>query len=315
MGNNQDTSAADLLLFAEVVDAGSFTAAAERLGLPKSSVSRRIAALEARLGERLLTRSTRRLALTDFGAALQAHARRVAEEVEAVQALAEHRRSEPSGRLRVSMPGDFAMLTLPHMLTEFSRRYPRIELQLDLSPRRVDLLAENFDLAIRMGVLPDDATLAARRLADFEFGLVAAPAYLAAAGTPSRPEALPSHRCLAVLARDGRSMPWHLSRGSEHWSGPLAEPISANSMGVLVQLARAGAGIAAVSLHYVDEALERGELVRLLPDWQMPSNPAWAVMPSRRLVPPKTRAFVDALRAELARWAGHGRLAPPDPAV
>ncbi|MCB1888914.1 MAG: LysR family transcriptional regulator [Rhodocyclaceae bacterium] len=314
MGNNQAASAADLLLFAEVVEAGSFTAAADRLGLPKSSVSRRIAALEARLGERLLTRSTRRLALTDFGSALQAHARRVAEEVEAVQALAEHRRSEPSGLLRVSMPGDFAMLTLPQMLTDFTRRHPRIVLQLDLSPRRVDLLAENFDLAIRMGVLPDDATLVARRLAEFEFGLVAAPAYLAVAGMPRHPESLPAHRCIAVLTRDGRSMPWHLQREAEHWSGALAEPIAANSMGVLVQLARAGAGIAAVSLHYVEEALEQGELVRLLPDWRMPSNPAWAVMPSRRLVPPKTRAFIDALKGELARWAGPGRPVAPGPA-
>lgn len=315
MSNNSDTAAADLLVFAEIVEAGSFTAAAERLALPKSSVSRRIAALEARLGERVLTRSTRRLTLTDFGTALLAHARRVSEEVEAVQALAEHRRSEPSGVLRVSMPGDFAMLTLPHMLTGFSRRYPRIELQLDLSPRRVDLLAENFDIAIRMGGLPDDATLVARRLADFESGLVAASAYLAEAGTPTAPADLASHRFIALLTRDGRTAPLELTRGDSRWTGALSEAIAANSMGVLVQLAQAGAGIAAVSLLYVRGAIAQGTLVRLLPEWTLPSHAAWAVMPSRRLIPPKTRAFIDALKAELGDKSAPGELVASVPAV
>lgn len=308
MSNNKAPSAADLLIFSRVLESGSFSAAAEQLGLPKSSVSRRVAALEAELGERLLTRSTRRLVLTDFGQALAGHARRVAEEVDAVRAMAEHRRSEPSGLLRVSMPGDFAMLTLPEMLARFAERYPRIEVQLDLSPRRVDLLAENFDLAIRMGVLPDDATLVARRLADFEPALVASPAYLDAAGTPHQPGDLPVHHCVGLLARDGKTTPWHLSRAAQHWVGDHPGRLAANSMGVLLQLALAGAGIAAVSLHYAAPFLARGELRRLLPDWSMPSNPAWAVMPSRRLVPPKTRVFVEALIQALGglEAASHG---------
>lgn len=287
--------ASDLVIFARVVEAGSFSRAAERLGLPKSSVSRRIAALEDQLGERLLTRTTRRFTLTDFGAELLPSARRVSEEAESVRGLAESRRSEPCGLLRVSMPGDFATLLLPEMIASFCERHPGIDLQLDLSPRRVDLVAENFDLAIRMGSLPDDATLVARRIADFEIGLVAAPDYLNRHGVPASPQELDEHRAIRLLTRSGEPAAIRLVRGNEVWQAVPAGRVAANSIGVMVQLARAGAGIAAVSLRYVSEMLKNGELLQVLSDWKAPSSPAWAVMPSRRLVPPKTRAFVDAL--------------------
>ncbi|MCC8986947.1 MAG: LysR family transcriptional regulator, partial [Candidatus Contendobacter sp.] len=130
----------DLLIFARVAEAGSFSRAAERLGLPKSTVSRRITLFEDQLGERLMLRTTRRLALTEFGEHLLEHARQVATEVEAVKALAEHRQARPSGRLRVSMPSDFANLLLTDMLAAFIALHPAVALELDLSPRRVDLL-------------------------------------------------------------------------------------------------------------------------------------------------------------------------------
>src|SRR5689334_18641463 len=133
----------DLLLFARVVEDGSFSRAGERLGLPKSTVSRRLAALETQLGERLLLRTTRKLTVTDFGHSVLDHARHVADEVDAASALAQHRQAKPSGRLRVSMPGDFATLVLGRVLGEFVERYPDISLELDLSPRRVDLIGEN----------------------------------------------------------------------------------------------------------------------------------------------------------------------------
>ena len=154
----------DLLLFARVVDEGSFSRAAERLGLPKSTLSRRITELESQLGERLLLRTTRKLSVTDFGHAVLAHAHQVTAEVESTMALAQHRQVQPSGRLRVSMPNDFANDVLANLLADFIATYPAISLELDLSARRVDLISENFDVAIRMGDLPDDATLAARRL-------------------------------------------------------------------------------------------------------------------------------------------------------
>src|SRR5471030_413985 len=174
----------DLLLFARIVECGSFSLAAERVGLPKSTVSRRISLLEAHLGERLLQRTTRKLVLTEFGASLLDHARRVADETEAAGALAQHRQGAPSGLLRVSMPADFANLAMGPVLAGFMEQYPAIALELDLSPRRVDLLAENFDLAIRMGNLPDDATLAARRITFSSHALYAAPSYNSLRGLP-----------------------------------------------------------------------------------------------------------------------------------
>ncbi|MET0334075.1 MAG: LysR family transcriptional regulator, partial [Rhizobacter sp.] len=240
----------DLLLFARVADEGSFSRAGERLGLPKSTVSRRVAALESQLGERLLLRTTRKLSLTDLGHALLTHARQVADEVEAAAALAQHRQVEPSGKLRVSMPGDFATGVLGRLLTDFVLRYPAISLEVDLSPRRVDLIGENFDVAIRMGDLPNDATLAARRLADLSVGLYASPDYLKRRGTPSEPEALMEHDGLQILTRTGEPLPWVLMRGEQRWEGIPPSRARANSPELLIRMVRGGAGIAMVSDHF-----------------------------------------------------------------
>ncbi len=285
----------DLLLFASVVDEGNFTRAAARLGLPKSTVSRRVAALEAQLGERLLLRTTRKISVTDFGLGVLEHAHRVVEEVAAATALAAHRQAEPSGRLRVSMPGDFADSLLGPLLAEFIARYPAIGIEIDLSSRRVDLIGENFDVAIRMGDLPDDASLAARRLASFSASLYAAPAYLARRGTPSEPEALMEHDALRLLTRAGEPMPWVLTRGEARWEGIPPGRATVNSPDLLSRLARAGAGITIVSDHFAQPYLESGALVEVLPDWQAPASTAWAVFPGRRLMPARTRVFIDAL--------------------
>lgn len=289
----------DLLFFARIAETGSFSRAAEALGLPKSTLSRRITALETRLGERLLLRTTRRLTLTEFGQQLLDHARQMAAEVEAVQALAESRQARPSGRLRVSMPSDFANLLLPEMLAAFMSLHPAVTLELDLSPRRVDLLGENFDLAIRIGDLPDDTLLAARRLADFQTGLYAAPAYLAEHGRPRVPADLADHRGLLLLARSGETSPWMLTRGEEHWRGLPPAVLSANSPETLIRLAIAGAGITAVPSYFASPSVRDGQLQRLLGDWSSPPHTAWAVFPGRRLMPAKTRAFLDMLQTAL----------------
>jgi DNA-binding transcriptional LysR family regulator len=288
----------DLLLFARVVDEGSFSRAGERLGLPKSTVSRRVAALEAQLGERLLLRTTRKLSLTDLGHGLLTHARQVADEVEAAAALAQHRQLAPSGKLRVSMPGDFAVGVLGRLLAEFVVRYPAVSLEVDLSPRRVDLIGEGFDLAIRMGELSNDATLAARRLADLSQGLYAAPDYLRRRGTPSEPEALMEHDSLQILTRGGEPLPWVLTRGEQRWEGVPVARARANSPELLIRLVRGGAGIAMVADHFAEAYVRSGELVPLLVEWTPPRSPAWAVFPGRRLMPTRTRVFLDALEAE-----------------
>jgi DNA-binding transcriptional LysR family regulator len=288
----------DLLLFARVVDEGSFSRAALRLGLPKSTVSRRVAALEAQLGERLLLRTTRKLTVTDFGVAVLEHAHHVVEDVAAAASLAQNRQLKPSGRLRVTMPSDMANLVLAPLLAEFVLKHPAITLEVDLSARFVDLIGENFDIAIRMGELRDDASLAARRVAAFTGSLYAAPAYLARRGTPSEPEALMEHDALRILARTGDPMPWLLVRGDTRWEGIPPGRATANSPEVLMRMALAGAGIAVVHDYFALPYLQRGELVQVLPDWHTPPVAAWAVFPGRRLMPARTRVFLDALNAK-----------------
>lgn len=291
----------DLLIFATVVDAGSFTAAADRLGLPKSTVSRRLSQFEERLGERLLLRTTRRLSLTELGEGLLEHAREIASEVDAAAALALSRQVQPSGRLRVSMPADVANPMLVDMLARFSAQYPAVTLELDLSPRRVDLLAEHFDLVLRMGELPDDSLLAARKLADFPNALYAAPSYLARFGEPHTPDDLREHRTLHMMARSGEMLAWTLSSGQQQWRCEPKARVVANSPELLVRMARAGAGITAAPEYSALPWLRSGELRRVLPEWRLDSATAWAVFPGRRLMPVKTRAFLDMLQAELAR--------------
>jgi len=295
----------DLLLFARVMEAGSFSRAAERLRLPKSTVSRRMAALEDRLGEKLLQRSTRRLALTDFGQGVLEHARVVASEVDGALALALHRQQRPRGRLKVSMPGDFAQQALPDMLSRFVRDNPEVQLELDLSPRRVDLIAEGFDLALRMGQLPEDSQLAARRLALIATGLYASPGYLAQHGEPQLPEALGSMHGLMILSRHGDAVPWKLRRseGTDwvHWEGLPQFKTLVNAPDMLLRMACADVGITAVGAHFAQPFVDRGELVRVLPGWELPPVPCWAVFPERRLMPLRTRAFLDAMVEVLSR--------------
>lgn len=290
----------DLLLFARVVDEGSFSRAAERLHVPKSTVSRRVAALEAELGERLLLRTTRKLTLTDFGRAVLEHARHVAEDVAAAAALAQHRQAEPSGRLRVSMPGDLANLILAPLLADFAIRYPAITLEVDLTARFVDLVGENYDVALRVGDLADDASLAARRVATFTGSLCASPAYVARRGVPSEPEALMEHDALLAIAKDGEPLPWILRRGDAIWQGIPPARARANSPGLLMQLALGGAGITVVNDGFALPYIQRGELVSLLADWTPPPTPLSAVFPGRRLMPARTRVFLDALEAKFA---------------
>ena len=290
----------DLLLFARVVDEGSFSRAAQRLGVPKSTVSRRVAALETQLGERVLTRTTRKLTVTDFGTAVLQHARHVAEDVQAAESLAQNRQTEPSGRLRVTMPADLGNLLLAPWIAEFVQLYPAITLEIDFSARFVDLVGENFDLAIRMGELRDDASLTARRVASFRSSLYAAPAYVARRGAPAEPRALLQHVGLHTLSRTGEPNPWILQRDDEQWRGVAVSRAVANSPEVLMRMALHGAGITLVHDHFAVQYVERGELLPVLPEWRSAPVSAWAVFPGRRLMPLRTRAFIDALVARLS---------------
>ncbi len=293
----------DLLLFARIVECGSFSLAAERVQLPKSTVSRRISLLEAHLGERLLQRTTRKLVLTEFGASLLEHARKVADETEAAGALAQHRQGAPSGLLRVSMPADFANIGVSEMLAQFMHRYPAISLELDLSPRRVDLVAENFDLAIRMGNLPDDASLAARRITFSSLALYASPTYTGLRGLPEHPDDLFKHDLLSLPPRVNGLIQWTLLRGKTRWERELPVRLLGNSPEMIVRMASNGVGIGASTEAIAAPFLQAGTLVRVLPEWAFPEVTGWAVFPGRRLMPAKTRVFLDMLEEAFDRRA------------
>lgn len=291
----------DLILFAHVMDEGSFSKAAERTGLPKSTLSRRITALEERLGERLLTRSTRRLSITEFGERILEHGRRLREETEAAAALAQHRQDMPRGVLRVSLPPDFTELDLTPVLLQYAASYPEVRLELDLSPRRVDLLAERFDLAVRAAArLPDDATLVARKLCDMPNGLYASPAYLQRYGVPAAPEELLGHVGLCLIGGNGEPLAWRLTRGKSVWEGLPNGPLAANSPGLQCDLARHGMGIVGLTDGFAKPWVGQGVLVRVLPEWHLPTVTLWCVTPGRHLLPARTSAFIALLRAALA---------------
>lgn len=285
----------DLMIFARVVEAGSFSAAAERLGLPKSTVSRRLSALEARLGERLVHRTTRRTVLTEMGQRILIPAEQIIHEVETVMAVADDRQVTPSGRLRVSVPGDFAAITLTPMLARFAAAHPAVQVELDLSPGYVDMFADGFDLAIRIGGATEDAHLTTRHLVDIGIGLYAAPSYVAAAGEPETPDAIVRFNAL-VLHSGGDIVPWRLERDGQVISADISgRRVSANAYELLLRLARAGAGIAALPDPFAHPYVANGELKRVLPAWRLPPAMVRAVFPSRKLMPRKTRAFLDGL--------------------
>lgn len=295
-GTNRLLQPNDLLLFAHVVAWGSFSRAAEQLEIPKSSLSRRISQLEEQLGEKLLRRTTRKLALTEFGQELLEHANQIRDATEAANAFAQHCRIRPQGRLRVSMPSDFANVVLAELLSAFAALHPEVSLDIDLSPRAVDLIAERFDIALRIGSLPANISLNARRFGQFAVGLYAAPSYLAEYGMPSSPQNLNNHMGLSLPDKTSAGpQTWLLSHnGQQHAITPAAR-IVANSPELLLRLSRAGAGIAAAPEIYTPEFVAKRELVRILPQWTLPPVSGWALFPERRLMPAKTRAFLDML--------------------
>jgi len=285
-------SADDYILFATIVEQGSMVRAAEYLGMPKATVSRRLTNLETALEQRLLLRTTRRLSLTEFGQEFLDHCRRIAEEVATAQDFVRSQDVLPRGRLRVSMPGDYAKQHFSRAIATFIEAYPDIQLDIDLTSRRVDLIGERYDLAIRMGTLENDATLVARKIDEQCFGLYASPIYLALHPAPKHPDDLAHHASVRLLSGRGTALPWKLTRGKVVWEGIPPGRLTLNSPDVIQQLLLDGAGIGALPERFVSADVRLKRLLRILPDWSLPTVPAWAVMPMRRYLPAKTRALL-----------------------
>jgi DNA-binding transcriptional LysR family regulator len=294
-------SADDYILFVAIVEQESLVRAAEHLGMPKATVSRRLTNLEAALGQRLLLRTTRRLTLTDFGMEFLEHCRRVAEEVTATRDFVNSQEERPRGRLRVSMPGEYARQHFSHAFATFIETYPEIQLDLDLTSRRVDLIGERFDLAIRMGTLDNDSSLAARKIDEQSIGLYASPIYLALHPAPKHPDDLERHAAVRLMSARGTPIVWKLLRGKRVWEGTPPGRLTLNSMDVIQQLLLDGAGIGALPDRFAAEDARLKRLVRVLPEWCLPPVPAWAVTPMRRYLPAKTRTFLAHLEQFIAK--------------
>ena len=284
----------DLEAFVAVVEAGSITQAAERLGIAKSAVSRRLVGLEERLGVELIRRTTRRLNLTDTGQGFYEQAARVLADLEEAESAAAQSHGELRGRLKVALPLSFGLRHMAGPIGDFARLHPKVSFDLDLNDRRVDLLEEGADLALRIGRL-DDSSLIARRLFDARTVVVASPAYLEAHGTPTAPEELVDHRCL-VYSNLADPTRWRYRDADGAAVDVRITPaMSASSGDLICDMAARGHGIAMQPTFIAGALVSIGELKPVLTDVQWPVTPAWAVYPPTRHLSYRVRAFIDFL--------------------
>ena len=280
-----------IAVFVKVVQAGSFSQAAKLLNMPNSTVSAKVAALEKRLGVTLLQRTTRRLHLTEPGAGYFRRCLQALEGLQAAESELESERSETKGVLRLTAPVELGRSALPPVLDVLMKRHPAIEIDLIITNRLVDLVAENIDVAVRAGPLKDSA-LIAKRFVLGQFGLWASPSYLKNNSVPRNPNELKEHDCLRFAPFTGRKL--QLTNGRERAQIALAGRITADDFEALRALAVLGWGIALLpSFLCAEEAKER-KLVSVLPNWRGDSVSISVVYPAQRFVAPKIRAFITA---------------------
>ena len=297
MRDNQFRDLNELAVFTYVVEHGGFTAAAEATQLPKSNISRRIARLEARLGVRLLERTTRKVHVTEIGDIYYRHCRRMLDEADHADLYVEQAMDIPRGTLRVSATVNVGQHLLAPMAAEFMSQYPEVLFELVWTNRRVDVIDEGFDLTIRIGPL-QDSSLVARRLGQLRLFLYASAEYLKARGTPREPEDLQDHDCL-VMSDMGGGNQWTLSTGDITEQVVLTPRASVNDFDTLRRMVADGGGIAILPsyMHFGDY---HNRLVRVLDDWTGRLTELHAIFPSHRGATPKVRAFLDFIVVRLA---------------
>lgn len=280
--------------FSAVVENGSFTAAAENLGISKPVVSKQVSQLEKHLGVQLLQRTTRRLHLTQAGEIFASYSHRIMSEVHEAEQSVLPLQSEPSGRLRISAPESLAMSLLPDVLPRFQQVYPGLELDIRVTGRFIDLVEEGIDVALRVGSL-EDSSLMARQLMPCSFHVCAAPGYLKTQGTPNHPDELVSHNCL--IYTQGQSPDrWHFQDGEgKEFKVKVKGNFRSDTGSLLLNAALSGIGIFMAPTFMVADALEKGRLVSVLDDYAPARTGLYAVYPYSKLVSKKVRAFVDYL--------------------
>jgi len=280
--------------FVMAAESGSYANAAERLGMSPQMVAKHVAALEHRLGARLLNRTTRRQSLTELGSAYYERCKHILSEAQAADSLAQIMNDTPRGKLKVTAPVTFGSCSLMPFVTDFLRHHPEVEIDLHLTDRFVDLVEEGYEVAFRIGPLAN-SSLTARPLAPYRLLACAAPDYLAERGTPQAPADLENHECLgyAYWSRPA-DREWQFCKDSVVYKVPVASRLQVNESKALLSAALDGFGIVLGSEDFLEPALRSGELVRLLTDFEAPSRPMNLLYTANRQRTAKLRRFIDA---------------------
>ena len=283
----------DIVVFTKVAETKSFTGAADQLGLPKSTVSRKLAQLEERLGVRLVQRTTRKLALTEIGEAYYARAARIVADIQAAEQVVTDMQATPRGRLRVTAPIDLSTRYLGAIIADFIADHPDVTVELDAADRVVDLIEEGYDVAVRFGQLPE-STLIARKLTTLTAVLCASPAYLAKRGTPKTVDELEDHDKV-LFAPSARTTGWTLQNGDQTYEVGRPARFISNNLGAVRDVVLAGGGISVMTEFMVACDIHDGKLVRILPEWASRTFDVQAVYPARQNLPPRLQLFLDHL--------------------
>ncbi len=289
-------------LFVDVVEAGNFARAGERLSLTRSAVGKAVARLEARLGVQLFQRTNRTQSLTEDGQQYYEYCLRAIEELRTGEALLETGRREVAGRLRVSLPVLFGRYCIAPILVKYARQHPRLELELSFSDRQVDLIAEGFDLAVRNGRLGNETTLRARRLVTQRKVLCASPAYVAQRGEPLSLDDLPNHDLLTYWRGD-HGLAWILPDATGMMIElPVSSRLRLDDLEVIADVAVDGMGLAWLPYWLIRDRLQSGELVELWSDRPTAGIDCYAIWPAAPYLPLRCRLAIDVLAAELPNW-------------
>lgn len=285
----------DMALFVEVVKAKGFRGAAGAMGMPNSTLSRRISELEKSIGLRLLHRTTRKVELTEAGQIYYERCRRIVDEARLAHEQLGEMLAQPGGVLRASLPVDFAVTYLAPLVADFAALYPGIAFEFDLTPRRVDLVSEPFDVAIRMGE-SENSQLIARPLASLTPCLYASPGYLQRSGEPHKPAELEQHECFNIV----NGGVWTLRNGKKTAAVPVSGRFKLNSVGLIRRLATLDQGIILLPEEVVADELISGKLCRIMPGWHGTPQAVYAITETR-LLPAKTQRFIEFLRERLGQ--------------
>jgi LysR family transcriptional regulator, regulator for bpeEF and oprC len=296
-----------LAIFVKVAERLSFVRAAADLGITQSGVSNAISRLEDQIGTPLLARTTRKVSLTEHGAAFFERCRQALAEIEEAELVLKNAQLKPSGNLRIDMPVSFGRIKVVPLFGAFQARYPDISLRVTFNDRYIDHIEESVDVSVRFGNL-QDSSLIARRLGGAQLSVVGAPRYFAKYGRPKRPEDLAAHNCLAFTFRETRlAREWRFAQSGAQGGETVLAPkgnMSLSDGASVCDAARAGYGLAQLQDFFIDTLIARGQLVPVLDKFKPAAQPIWLVYPQTRHLSPKVRAFVDFMVAQFKPRAG-----------